>query len=180
MMNSIGWFLGIPVDLHRSSFKYLWIPISLKWASQEDWENVIQKIRKRVHSWGVRWLNLVRRVILIKYVLSSLPVYLGVGLLVLSYINQQISRLIQKLLWKGGKGNDHKFQLVNWNLDKQPKNLGGLAIKDLELMNLPLGTKLVWKLLSHSNEWWKKAFIRKYFYKNHLTRVEDESWEEKG
>ena len=58
--------------------------------------------------------------------------------------------------------------------------MGGLAIKDPELMNLVLGAKLVWRLLSESNEWWKKDFIRKYFHKNYLNRLEDKSWEGKG
>jgi len=62
---------------------------------------------------------------------------------------------------------------VNWNLVKKPKNLGGLEIKDLELMNLALGAKLFWRLLLDSNEWWKKAFIRKYFHKKCLTRPKD-------
>jgi len=46
---------------------------------------------------------------------------------------------------------------------RQPKSLGRLAIKDLELMNLALGAKLVWRLLSDSNEWWKKGFYKKIF-----------------
>jgi len=65
--------------------------------------------------------------------------------------------LIQKFLWQGGKGNDKKFHLINWNLVKEPKNMGGLEIKDLELMNLPVEAKLVGRLLSESNEWWKRA-----------------------
>jgi len=113
-------------------------------------------------------------------VLSSLPVYLGACLLPLGCINKQISKLIRKFLWQGGKGNEHKFHLVNYNLVKQPKKLGGLAIKDLELMNLALGEKLVWRLLSNSNEWWKKSFIRKYFHKSHLIKPKEKSWERKG
>lgn len=58
--------------------------------------------------------------------------------------------------------------------------MGGLEIKDPKLMNLTLGAKLVWRPLLASNKWWKKAFITKYFHKNHLTKPEGELWEGKG
>lgn len=47
-------------------------------------------------------------------------------------------------------------------------------------MNLDLGEKLGWRILSDSIEWWKKAFTRNYFQKNHFIRPEGELWEGNG
>lgn len=47
-------------------------------------------------------------------------------------------------------------------------------------MNLALGAKLIWSLLSNSNEWWKKEFIGKYFHKNIFLKPENESREGHG
>ena len=98
--------------------------------SGEDWELFLQKDKKRIQSWGVRWLNVAGIVILIKSMLLSLSVYLGSRLLAPKNIIHSISSLIKNL--------------VNWNTTRFLNNLGGLAIKDPEYMNLDFGSKLVY------------------------------------
>jgi hypothetical protein len=41
-----------------------------------------------------------------------------------------------------------------------PEDMGGL--KYPTLMNLAMGTKLLWRLLTNKFEWWKKVLWRKY------------------
>jgi hypothetical protein len=40
---------------------------------------------------------------------------------------------------------------------------GGLGIKDPTLMNLALGAKLLWQLITRTYDWWKKILHKKYF-----------------
>jgi hypothetical protein len=49
---------------------------------------------------------------------------------------------------------------------RSPKDRGGLGIKDPSLMNLDLGAKLVWRLITRKVEWWKKVLLKKYFQGN--------------
>lgn len=101
----------------------------------------MHKIKIRIQSWRAMCLNLFGRVTLIKSVLSSLPVYLGSGLLPPKDIIHSLSSLIVKFLLQGRKNNENKCHLVNWKMVRQPKNIGALAIKDHEFMNLVLGAK---------------------------------------
>jgi len=84
--------------------------------------------------------------------------------------------MLRKFIWKGGKYNEKQSHKKNWNIVRLLKEWGGLAIKDPEFMNLNLGAKLVWRLLSYSKEWWKHAFLTKYFHKNNILRLEEEIW----
>ena len=76
-----------------------------------------------------------------------------------------------------GEGNEKKFHLVNWESVQRPKSQGGLAIKDPQLMNIALGAKTLWHLISNPKEWWKTTFIRKYFMRDSIKRVEACNWE---
>jgi hypothetical protein len=42
------------------------------------------------------------------------------------------------------------------------KESGGLGIKDPLLMNLAMGAKLLWRLISWKIECWKRILLRKY------------------
>jgi hypothetical protein len=46
---------------------------------------------------------------------------------------------------------------------KVPQRHGGLGVRDLELMNIILGSKLLWRMVMGENEWWKRALLKKYF-----------------
>ena len=99
-------------------------------------------------AWGEQWLNRARKIMLIKAVISSLPVFQASFLLALKSIMDQFSKLIKDFLWKGGKGNHRKFHLVKWDKVKRPLSEGGLQIRDPRLTNLALGGELLWKLHS--------------------------------
>lgn len=122
--------------------------------------------------WGTTWLNLAGKTTLIKLVLSACPIYLRSGLLAPKNILTQMSAMIKKFLWKGGKNRNHTFYLLNWNVICLLKELGGLVIQDPLYMNLAVGAKIVWKLIFDSSELWKIAFLNKYFHKNRIMCME--------
>jgi hypothetical protein len=48
----------------------------------------------------------------------------------------------------------------------------GLGVKDPMLMNISLGAKLLWRLLTGKNEWWKKTLLFKYFSRDQLCSLD--------
>jgi hypothetical protein len=70
---------------------------------------------------------------------------------------EKVTKLIRKFLWEGGKTNNKKYHMNNWNIVKSPKDTGGLEIHDPNLLNLALGAKMVWRYMSDKQEWWKDA-----------------------
>jgi hypothetical protein len=77
-------------------------------------------------------------------------------------VKKDMAQLICKFLWQGGKSNSKKNHLVNWHIVTAPKDHGGLGVKDPKLVNIALGSKLLWRLIKGNKEWWKSAIIKKY------------------
>jgi hypothetical protein len=59
-------------------------------------------------------------------------------------IKKSLEQYIQKFIWQGGKANSKQFHLVNWQLVKSSKYHGGLGVRDPEMVNLAMGSKILW------------------------------------
>lgn len=88
-----------PVQIGWKYFKYLGVKIYLGIHFKEVWKAIIQKLKKKIGSWGSFWLNLVGKIILIKSVLSALSSYMCSGFVAPKSIKKQISIMIRKFLW---------------------------------------------------------------------------------
>ena len=86
--NISGSILDIPLQRNWSSFTYLGLPLAKEHIKGEVWTKHIEKMRGLLQSWGVSWLNLAGRTVLIKAVLSGLPTYqYAVIMAPVAYIN---------------------------------------------------------------------------------------------
>lgn len=72
-------------------------------------------MKKKIEHWGTRWLDLVGRVVLLKYVLTSLSIFQCSGILALVGVPKQMGIQFLEFLWQGGKRNGKKFHMVNWD-----------------------------------------------------------------
>eukprot|EP00253_Pinus_taeda_P011429 PITA_11429 len=131
----------------RVSGAYLGLPITSGTNKRSLWSDLISKIKAKIAVWGGHWLTKGGKVILIKAVLSALPIYQAAFLLAPRNVTKQISKLLRDFLWQGGKGNENKIHLVKWDVVKKTQADGGLQIRDPALINLALGGKILWKLL---------------------------------
>ena len=75
----------------------------------------------------------------------------------------------KKFLWSGDK-NKKKHHLVNWRTVCMPKEQGGLGILDLDLMNISLLSKWLWKLFNDKGPW-QEILSRKYLQGKTLCQV---------
>ena len=57
------------------SIKYLGLPLTLGPIPSSLWIDVICKIKAKIVSWGGHWLTQAGKLILIKAVLSALPIF---------------------------------------------------------------------------------------------------------
>jgi hypothetical protein len=122
----------------------------------------ITKIKGKIVAWGGQWLTHGGKLILIKSVLSSLPIYQASYLMAPKSISGQINKIMRDFLWHGGKGNQNKFHLVKWETTKRTLREGGLQIRDPDLANTTLGCKILWKLHSDPNHPVSKTLRHKY------------------
>eukprot|EP00253_Pinus_taeda_P003968 PITA_03968 len=111
--NSIARCLGFAASITWSSFKYLDLPIFNKRALSKDWSSQLDKFKAKMQARGSSWLNIASKAVLIKAVLSSLPIFKFSVLLAPMGIIKKMEELIRQFFWKGGKQNDKRFSLVN-------------------------------------------------------------------
>jgi hypothetical protein len=110
--------------------------------------------------------------VLLKSVLSTLPIFQFSSLLAPQSIKTSIYHLLRGFLWEGGKTKTKKFHLVNWDIVKHPQKNGGLGIKDPTVSNLATGEKILWNLISRRKDWWKTTLLKKYLAGDRLKCLE--------
>eukprot|EP00253_Pinus_taeda_P033982 PITA_33982 len=146
-LTSITTLLGFKGQATWDMFKYLGLPIISGANKRSLRSEIISKIKAKIATWGGYWLTKGGKVILIKSMLSVLPIFQAVFLLAPRNVMEHISKLLRDFLWQGGKGNENKIHLVNWEVVKKTMVEGGLQIRDPALVNLAMGGKILWKLI---------------------------------
>lgn len=144
-----------------TSFKYIGMPISLSNPTARSWQSVLSRFKSKFQQLGVHWLNPIGITVLIKSVLTALPIFQCFALLALVNVMHQLAQKLRKYLWQ--EGNAKKFHLVNWTIVSTPKEHGRVGIKDPLLTNLALGAKLLSRLISDQNSWRKRILQKKIF-----------------
>ena len=75
LLSSIARCFGFAASPAWTSFKYLGLPIFLKRAYSKDWLPQVEKFKNKLQAWGLTWLNIAGKSVLIKVVLCSLPLF---------------------------------------------------------------------------------------------------------
>ncbi|GMJ14282.1 hypothetical protein HRI_005097400 [Hibiscus trionum] len=115
-------YLGLPLGIVRNSLK-IWVP-------------VVEKVKKRLTSWRSRLLSFSGRLVLVKAVLSNLPIYYMSLFKLPVSICKQINRLINNFLWGGAE--KRSIVWIGWKELCKPKVNGGLGLVDMKVKNMSI------------------------------------------
>eukprot|EP00253_Pinus_taeda_P024639 PITA_24639 len=74
-VHSIASIFGVTYKMEWNHFSYLGMPVSLGPLKVETWNEIIDKVKRKVQQWGTIWLNPAGRLILLKSGITSLPLY---------------------------------------------------------------------------------------------------------
>lgn len=85
--------------------KYLGIQLDVNQNRLKNWQSTVDKLKKRLESWSFRSLNIARRIILIKSVLLSIPIYPLSILKAPKGVLSRMREILGKFLWGGDKIN---------------------------------------------------------------------------
>eukprot|EP00253_Pinus_taeda_P016469 PITA_16469 len=133
---------------------YLGLPLARESVKTEIWVKLIEKLRGKLQSWGMSWLNLAGRTTLIKSILSALPIYQFAITLAPASTHKHMELILRSFLWQGGRQDSKKFSLVQWDQVILPFEKGGLGIRIPRLANMVMGFKLIWRILNEKGAWW--------------------------
>ena len=76
---------------------------------------------------------------------------------------------MKRLFWQEGM-DTKKYHLVSWKKVCQPKELGGLGVVDLKVMNMCLLSKWLWRIENEEGVW--QTLIRKKYIRKTLSACE--------
>eukprot|EP00253_Pinus_taeda_P018618 PITA_18618 len=137
--SAIARILGFTIAALPS--KYLGAPLMASAYKHSSWKILLEKLEARLFLWTHRSLNMASRLVLIKVVLHSMPLYLFSILATPKWVLKEIKRLQRSFLW-GSSGPTRKWALVKWDKFCLPKCTGGIGLRDPAHSNEAMGTKI--------------------------------------
>eukprot|EP00253_Pinus_taeda_P015442 PITA_15442 len=141
--------------------KYLGAPLIASALKHSSWTNLLEKLEAKLFQWTHRALNMASRIVLIKAVLQSMPLYLFSLMAARKWVLKAIRQLQRNFLW-GSSGPNRKWALVKWEKGCTPKIAGGIGLRDSEHSNSVMEAKIWWKWLTYLDTPWERLWNAKY------------------
>ncbi|XP_071713547.1 uncharacterized protein [Rutidosis leptorrhynchoides] len=136
-------------------FTYLGLPIGSKMKKISDWNPVIEKFKKRLSEWKMRTMSFGGRLVLLKSVLNSLPLYYFALYRAPPCVLKLLESVRRNFFW-GGDFSGSKISWVKWTHTCMSYGVGGLNIGSLKGKNLALLGKWWWRFKTETNCLWTK------------------------
>nr|KYP70287.1 Putative ribonuclease H protein At1g65750 family [Cajanus cajan] len=123
----------------------------------------MDKIQGRLAAWKAKLLNRAGKLCLVKSTISSIPVYSMQSLWLPQAVCNRIDQACRRMLW--AKADNTRFwSPVSWDVVTQPKELGGLGVREARRVNVSLLGKLVWDMLSAPQKPWVNLLSSLYLH----------------
>jgi hypothetical protein len=137
---------------------------------------MIDVLKKRLDSWGNRFLSFGGRIVLLNSVLSAIPIFYLSFMMMPAKVWKEVVKIQRNFLWSG-LDKKTKICWVKWDLVTKPKDEGGLGVRDLRRVNLSLLANWQWRFLDPSQSGWKALLIAKYgvhLASDHIQQLNDD------
>ncbi|CAJ2632329.1 unnamed protein product [Trifolium pratense] len=134
------------------------------------WEPMLNRLKTRLSGWKSRFLSFGGRLVLLKSVLTSLPVYALSFFKAPSSIISSIESLFIKFFW-GGCEDSRKISWVSWKSVCLRKEYGGLGVRQLREFNIALLGKWCWRMLVDREGLWFRVLAARYGIEGGILRA---------
>ena len=131
-------------EIMRTPFKYLGLPVGGCNKRGRFWDEVVNKIKRRLGKWKGRFISMAGRICLIKSVLSSISLLYLSLFKIPSNVLKKIVSLQRNFLW-GWRSEGRKIAWLAWDKICNSKEAGGLGIINVRSFNLALLGKWIWR-----------------------------------
>ncbi|GKD83620.1 RNA-directed DNA polymerase, eukaryota, reverse transcriptase zinc-binding domain protein [Tanacetum coccineum] len=145
----------IPFPIGKLPVRYLEVPLLTKKLSINDCKPLISKVKTKISDWKNKFLSYAGRVQLIASILSSMQSYWASIFLLPKQVIYEINKILKGFLWCQGELSKGKAK-VSWEKICNPKDQGGLGLKNLGVWNEVLMIKHLWNVAMKKDTLWVK------------------------
>lgn len=134
------------------------------------YEFILNKFRSKLTTIKANKLNHAGRLTYIKSVLASIPIYYMSTVLFSKTFVEKITAIIRKFWWTGVQEDSHSSPIAfrSWEDICQPKENGGLGVRDLHTVNRSLllhaALHAAWNIANNNNPFLTNILKAKYFH----------------
>ncbi|XP_016206743.1 uncharacterized protein LOC107647138 [Arachis ipaensis] len=121
----------------------------------KTWKPIIDKVEQKLSLWKAKVLNKSGKLVLIKSILNSLPIYYLSLYKMPKAVADKLIALQRNFMWCKENGN-YGIPMVKWELVQAPKKVGSLGVGDAVLRNTTLLFKWWWRFSKEDYPLWKK------------------------
>ena len=103
----------LPISQASLPSIYLGVPFFIGTSRHSHFNHLLDSIRARLDGWKAKCLSFAGRLILVKHMLSSIPLHISLVIPIPSKTCLQIERLMRNFLWSSSYDNKMS-NFVNW------------------------------------------------------------------
>ncbi|KAJ4811131.1 RNA-directed DNA polymerase (reverse transcriptase)-related family protein [Rhynchospora pubera] len=144
--------------------RYLGVMLGTRGDAKMNGLMLLEKIKAKLSGWKSNMLSHAGRLVLIKSVLMTMPVYYMSIEILPKGIIKEINSLMAKFFW-GKTGHSRYLSFISWKKLCQPVSSGGLGLKDLQSFGEAIFFKIVWALMAEVEKPWVQLCKAKYYPK---------------
>ena len=135
--------LALTANIFSCSIKafpcmYLGLPLTIGKPTKEVLLPLVDKVADYLPRWKTSLLNRAGWLVLVKVVLTAVPIYLLTTMDLPKWVIKAIDKKRRGFLWKGHQQANGGNCLVAWEKVQRPLEYGGLGIHNLELLGWAL------------------------------------------
>ncbi|GJW71742.1 RNA-directed DNA polymerase, eukaryota [Tanacetum coccineum] len=140
----------------KPPFLYLGLIVGGSMSRVHAWNEVVERVKKRLSKWKMKTLSIGGRLTLLKSVLGSMPIFHMSIFKVPSGVLRTLES-IRSHFFNGHDSNSKKASWVNWKKVLAPKERGGLGVSSLYALNRGLMFKWVWRFYTQDSSLWARV-----------------------
>ncbi|XP_038974801.1 uncharacterized protein LOC120106025 [Phoenix dactylifera] len=140
---------------------YLGVPLCGRRLRIRDCVSLVTSVRRRLEGWQSHSLSMMGRIVLVRSVLSSVPIYLLSHVDIPVSVLRSLEQLFREFIWgrRSGRGGIH---LVAWESVCQPTSAGGLGVQSLMTRREVLAARHVARFVLEPESMWSSLMRAKY------------------
>lgn len=152
--------------------KYLGLPLISGRCKKAFFSAIVDKIKilRKVKGWRSSLLSAGGRLILIKHVLSAIPIYTLASTAIQKGIHSLIEKHFSNFFWCSNEGKNKKHWR-SWASICRPTEVGGLGVMYLRQIKRALRAKLLWRGITKDSLW------AQFFQAKHGSVLWDLQWQ---